>query len=103
MMAAGVALSTASRAMTGSSEVGAATRARILETASEMGYRPSLAGQALRSGRTYLIELEVPDHVPDGVLTHAVSFAAECDIRRTVRKAMTTTEQNAVAWVPLGS
>ncbi|WP_285726189.1 LacI family DNA-binding transcriptional regulator [Psychromicrobium xiongbiense] len=66
--AAGVALSTASRAMTGNSEVGAATRARILETAAEMGYRPSLAGQALRAGRTSLIELAVPGPLPEGLV-----------------------------------
>jgi hypothetical protein len=57
--AAGVGLATASRALTGSAEVGAATRARILETATELGYRPSSAAQALRTGRTHLIELAV--------------------------------------------
>lgn len=66
--AAGVGLATASRALTGSAEVGAATRARILETAAELGYRPSSAAQALRTGRTRLIELAVFGELPGALV-----------------------------------
>lgn len=66
--AAGVGIATASRALTGSAEVGAATRARILETAAELGYRPSSAAQALRTGRTRLIELEVFGELPGALV-----------------------------------
>lgn len=58
--AAGVGKATASRALRGNPQVGAATRARILETAAELGYRPRPAAQALRTGRTGLVELSVP-------------------------------------------
>lgn len=67
--AAGVGLATASRALTGSAEVGAATRARILETAAELGYRPSSTAQALRTGRTRLIELVVSGQLSQPVVT----------------------------------
>ncbi|MDR6620303.1 LacI family DNA-binding transcriptional regulator [Sinomonas atrocyanea] len=67
--AAGVGLATASRALTGSAEVGAATRARILETAAELGYRPSSTAQALRTGRTRLIELVVTGRLSQPVVT----------------------------------
>lgn len=76
--AAGVGLATASRALTGSAEVGAATRARILETAAELGYRPSSAAQALRTGRTRLIELAVFDKLRDPVVE---SLFEACEAR----------------------
>lgn len=66
--AAGVGLATASRALTGNAEVGAATRARILQTAAEMGYQPSTTAQALRTGRTRLIELAVTSSWRESVL-----------------------------------
>jgi len=66
--AAGVGLATASRALTGNDEVGAATRARILQTAAEMGYQPSSTAQALRTGRTRLIELAVTSSWHESVL-----------------------------------
>lgn len=49
---AGVSISTVSRALRGYSDVNAGTRARVEETARNLGYTPDAAGQALKSGRT---------------------------------------------------
>jgi LacI family transcriptional regulator len=56
--AAGVAKATASRALSADHpEVGAATRVRIQEIATELGYQPSRVAQALSTGRVRLIEV----------------------------------------------
>lgn len=49
---AGVAPSTVSRALAGAPRVSEATRARIEQIASDLGYRPSRSAQSLRSSRT---------------------------------------------------
>ncbi|MFC8592000.1 LacI family DNA-binding transcriptional regulator [Streptomyces atroolivaceus] len=48
---AGVSGQTVSRVANGRSNVGAATRERVLAAMSELGYRPNSAARALRSGR----------------------------------------------------
>jgi DNA-binding LacI/PurR family transcriptional regulator len=53
----GMAISTVSRAMNGSSEVSAETRTRILEAADRIGYRPNQSGRSLRSGSTKAVAL----------------------------------------------
>ncbi|WP_344861916.1 LacI family DNA-binding transcriptional regulator [Amycolatopsis ultiminotia] len=59
--AAGVAKATASRALSSrQQDVGAATRARILEVAADLGYQPNRAAQSLRTGRLRLLAVAVP-------------------------------------------
>ena len=59
--ACGVAASTVSRAFSSPNRVNATTRARILATAQQMGYRPNPAARALPSGRSHTLALLVPD------------------------------------------
>ena len=58
--AAGVAKATASRALSGREDVGAATRARIIDIATDLGYQPHRIAQALRTGRFGVIAISVP-------------------------------------------
>ncbi|UJP39634.1 LacI family DNA-binding transcriptional regulator [Cellulomonas palmilytica] len=57
----GVAVSTASRALTKPGRVSEATAQRVLDAARELGYSASAAGRALSSGRTWTVALVVPD------------------------------------------
>ncbi|WP_020015883.1 LacI family DNA-binding transcriptional regulator [Promicromonospora sukumoe] len=59
--AAGVSISTVSRALTAPERVAAATRDRVTRVAAELGYRPNLAASGLRMGRTHAVGLLVPD------------------------------------------
>jgi LacI family transcriptional regulator len=59
--AAGVSLMTVSRAMNGREGIGEETRARILEIAREMGYRPSQIARSLATRQTATLGLVVPD------------------------------------------
>lgn len=77
---AGVAISTVSRALAGKKGVGEATRARIVETAAELGYRTSSAARALRTSRTHTLaylaaDLGSPN--ADRHLHSAINAAAE--------------------------
>ena len=56
-----VSVSTVSRALAKPNEVAPETLARVLETASGMGYRPNLAARGLVTGHTGTIGLIVPD------------------------------------------
>ena len=60
---AGVSQATVSIALAhpNSKRVSAATRERIVQIADEIGYRPQRAGRQLRTGRTGLVLLAVPD------------------------------------------
>ncbi|HET9655258.1 MAG TPA: LacI family DNA-binding transcriptional regulator [Kineosporiaceae bacterium] len=60
---AGVSVSAVSRVLSNhpSARVSEATRCRILQAACELRYRPNFAGRALRSARTRVIGLVVPD------------------------------------------
>ena len=49
---AGVGISTVSRVFSGRAEVAPATRKKVLEAAEELGYRPDIVAQSLRSGAT---------------------------------------------------
>jgi LacI family transcriptional regulator len=58
---AGVSVSTVSRALTPGGQVSAATRDRVTDAASRLGYRPDPTARGLRLGRTHSIGLMVPD------------------------------------------
>lgn len=60
---AGVAVSTASKALHGNSEIAASTRLAVLTAADRLGYRPSGISARLRSGRTAVIGLITPDQI----------------------------------------
>ncbi len=77
--AAGVAKATASRALSArDQDVGAATRARILEVAADLGYQPNRAAQSLRTGRSRVLAVAVPSGRTgwEGVLAGAVAQAS---------------------------
>jgi DNA-binding LacI/PurR family transcriptional regulator len=59
--AAGVSPTTVSHALNDKGHVDPATRERVVAVASELGYRPSRAARALRSGRTGVIALLLPE------------------------------------------
>ncbi|HWC21931.1 MAG TPA: LacI family DNA-binding transcriptional regulator [Flexivirga sp.] len=74
--AAGVGKATASRALSGQDEVGAATRERILDVASSMGYQPNRSARALRTGRYDVVALFVPLELP--AIGEVLRVAAQC-------------------------
>ena len=59
--AAGVSLSTASKALNGRDEVSAATRQRVVEVAKEMSFTPSQVARSLLAGRTGTVGLLTSD------------------------------------------
>ena len=59
--AAGVSLASTSYAINRTGSLGEETRAHILKTAEELGYRQNLAARATRTGRTGAIGFIVPD------------------------------------------
>ena len=58
---AGVSPTTVSHALSGRRQVSAATRAKVQRAIDELGYRPSAIAQSLRTKRTQMIALIVPD------------------------------------------
>ncbi|ETK30686.1 LacI family DNA-binding transcriptional regulator [Microbispora sp. ATCC PTA-5024] len=61
--ASGVSLSTASRALSGSGRVSAATRERVRQVAEELGYRPNALARGLRTNHSRLIGLVITNLV----------------------------------------
>src|ERR1700712_447876 len=59
----GVSISTASRALAGSTLVSAATRSRVEQVATEMEYRPNASARALRTSRSQLVGLVITNLV----------------------------------------
>lgn len=57
----GVSLMTVSKALRGHSDISEATRARVLECANELHYRPNWVARSLVLQRTNLIGLVIPD------------------------------------------
>lgn len=57
---ASVGVGTASRALNNKPEISAATRQRVLEAATVLGFRPNVAAQSLRNHRTWSIGVIVP-------------------------------------------
>lgn len=58
--AAGVSISTASRALAGNPVIAERTRARVRRCAEELSYRPNPQARALRSARTNIIGVALP-------------------------------------------
>jgi LacI family transcriptional regulator len=61
--AAGVSVNTVSRALNGKPEISPKTKAKILEVAAELGYRPNRLARGLRSNKTGTIGVVVTDIV----------------------------------------
>jgi LacI family transcriptional regulator len=57
----GVSVATVSNALTGKGRVSSEMVERIKKRANDLGYRPSLAGRALRSGQSGILGLVMPD------------------------------------------
>lgn len=57
----GIAPSTVSRALNGSTEINPATRQEIIRVAAEMDYRPNLLAQSLNRGETHTIGVVIPN------------------------------------------
>ncbi len=79
--ALGVSKMTVSRAINNHPEISPETRARILETAQRMNYRPNQFARALTTNRSYLLGVVVPD------LMHSY-FAEICRGIETVAKPL---------------
>lgn len=58
---AGLSKSVAARALSGKGKVAAAARERAREAARTLGYEPNQVAQSMRSGRTRLLGLVIPD------------------------------------------
>lgn len=75
--AAGVAVSTASRALANNPAVAASTRERIQELARQLGYRPNAQARALQSSRTNTIGIIVPSLINHYFATMVTAIQAE--------------------------
>lgn len=60
----GVSIATVSRALGGYSDVAEETRARVLQTAEQMGYRPNVSARRLQKQRTETLGFVIPTHGP---------------------------------------
>jgi LacI family transcriptional regulator len=58
---AGTSIRTVSRVLNDQGEISEATRSRVKQVISELGYRPSLLARGLVQGKTFLVALIVPD------------------------------------------
>jgi len=75
-----VSIATVSRVLNGNKgKVSEATRQRVLAIVAELGYRPSGAGSALRSGRSRMVALMVPE--PTNAYNGAIANAVEAKLR----------------------
>jgi LacI family repressor for deo operon, udp, cdd, tsx, nupC, and nupG len=75
---AGVSVRTVSNVVSGYAHVSATTRARVQEALDDLGYEMNVAARSLRSGRTGIVALALPDlHAPYfAELAQAVAGAA---------------------------
>ncbi len=70
----GLSIATVSRALNASDEVSEATRHRVTEAASRLGYAPSQAGRSLRQGRSNTVGLLLPAKGPEESYTLSLFF-----------------------------
>jgi LacI family transcriptional regulator len=77
--AAGVSLATASYALNGKPEVGEGTRAHVSEIARKLGYQVNLAARSMKTGRSGVIGLVIPNITNPlfAKLAQSVTSAAE--------------------------
>ena len=80
--ALGVSTGTVDRALHARPGINAATRGRVLKMAEKLGYRPNLAARHLKSGRQFIISVQLPveiayffDSVRAGIRDAAAPFA----------------------------
>src|SRR5580658_5366389 len=59
----GVSTVTVSKVLRGNTDIGDATRQRVLKRLKELNYQPNMLARGLASGRTYTVGLVVPDLV----------------------------------------
>ena len=59
----GVSVVTVSKVLRGNTDIGDATRKRVLKRMKELNYQPNMMARGLASGRTYTVGLVVPDLV----------------------------------------
>jgi LacI family transcriptional regulator len=71
---AGVAMSSVSRVLSDHPDVSPKMRDAVMQAVRELGYRPDMLAQALRSGKTYSVGFTVSD-IANHVLTEAVTGA----------------------------
>ena len=57
----GVSTVTVSKVLRGNPDIGAKTRARVLERLNALNYRPNMAARGLATGKTFTVGLIVPD------------------------------------------
>jgi LacI family transcriptional regulator len=72
----GVSTVTVSKVLRGNSDIGAATRARVLQRMRELNYQPNMLARALASGQSSTIGLVVPDLVHPFFAEFARSLSA---------------------------
>jgi len=113
----GVSVSTASRALNGSSRVSGQTRAKVTAAAQALGYRPNASARALRTARTQFIGLVVTNLVNTSF--HTIAEVVQREMAQhgyqlmlsvtggdpvTERSALRTlTEHNAAGVIVVGS
>jgi LacI family transcriptional regulator len=85
--AVGVSIGTVDRALHDKPGVSPATRARVLEAASALGYRPNLAARYLKSPRQLRISVQLPERIAlfwdslrDGIREAAQPFAPALEV-----------------------
>ncbi len=59
-----VSIATVSRALAGYSDIAESTRARVLQAADQMGYRPNVIARRLQQQRTETLGFVIPTHGP---------------------------------------
>ncbi|ACQ80513.1 transcriptional regulator, LacI family [Beutenbergia cavernae DSM 12333] len=88
---AGVSQRTVSNVVTGSVNVAPATREKVLASIEALGYRPNVAAQRLRRGRTATVTLAVPSLHERYFADLAAAVVAEAD-RRDLKVLVETTD-----------
>ncbi len=78
----GVSTATVSNALTGKGRVSEEMASRIKERADELGYRPSIAARALKTGQTGILGLVMPDLTNPLFPRIAQTLAIEADKRK---------------------
>ncbi|MCC2309516.1 LacI family DNA-binding transcriptional regulator [Cellulomonas chengniuliangii] len=102
--AAGVTKGTVSKVLNGRSDVAADTRARVLATATELGYRPTTSQWEPPRTRTLAAVIDVLDspyisNVLQGILDAATASHTNLLVRLAPDRAVRATRAAARAWV----